>query len=131
MCYYVVCFYVLYVFFVFLLLPGQQTFKQITHTRERSLTDDEKNLHQDVADTRRVSCRRAAVLPVLHGREADIIGNGDGHVEGGQQDQPVPAGLERTVVEEDETGLLDVGHLVLRNRVCIGSKNPLDVMRGK
>lgn len=92
---------------------------------ELQLTDDEKDLHQDVADARRVSSRRAAVLPYLYGSEANVVGNGDGYVEGGQQDQPIPAGLERTVVQEDQTGLLDISHLILRDGVSIGSKNTL------
>ena len=94
------------------------------------LTNDEKYLHQDVADTRGVTRRRAAVLSHLHGGEADVVGHGDGHVEGGQQDQPIPAGLERAVVKEDEAGLLDVGHLVLRHRVGVGSKDALHSAHG-
>lgn len=74
-----------------------------------------------------MTCRRWAVLSYLHRGEADVVGNGDGHVEGRQQDQPIPAGLERTVVEEDETRLLNVRHLVLWDRVGVGSENILDV----
>lgn len=92
---------------------------------EVQLTDDKEDLHQDVADARRAPSRCATILSYLHGGEADVVGDGDGYVEGGQQDQPIPAGLERTVVQEDEAGLLDVSHLVLGDRVGVGSKNAL------
>lgn len=99
--------------------------KQFGQTPKSNLTDDEKDLHQDVADARRVAGRGAAVLSHLHRREANVVRNGDGHVEGGQQDQPIPAGLERAVVKEDEARLLDVRHFVLRDRVCVGSEDAL------
>lgn len=92
---------------------------------EVSLTDNKEYLHQDITDTRGVSCSWAAVLSYLHRSEADIVWNSDGNVEGGQQYQPIPAGFERTIVEEDETGLLDIRHFVLWDRVSIGSKNTL------
>lgn len=95
-------------------------------THETSLTNDEKDLHQDVTDARGVARCGAAVLPYLHRGEADVVGNGDGHVEGGQQDQPIPAGLERTVVKEDEARLLDLCYLVFWDGVRIGSEDTLD-----
>lgn len=93
---------------------------------QSNLTDDEKYLHQDIADTRRVAGRGAAVFSHLHRREANVVGNSNGYVEGGQQDQPIPAGLECSVVKEDEARLLDVRHFVLRDRVCVGSENALE-----
>lgn len=104
--------------------------KELYTTCETSLTDDEKYLHQDIADAWRVTRCWAAVLSYLHRGEAHVVGNGDGYVEGGQQDQPIPAGLERTVVKEDEAGLLDVRHLVLWDRVGVGPKNTLDMLYG-
>lgn len=53
-------------------------------TQKPRRTDDEEDLHQDVAHAGRVACRRATVLPYLHSGEADIVGHRDGHVEGGQ-----------------------------------------------
>jgi len=98
----------------------------VLETSQRGLTYDKKYLHQYIADTWRVSSRWDAILSYLHTSEADVVGNSDGYVEGGQQDQPVPAGLERTIVKEDETGLLDVSHLILWDRVSVGSKNTLE-----
>ncbi|TNN70252.1 hypothetical protein EYF80_019466 [Liparis tanakae] len=97
---------------------------------EAQEAEEAHRLQQDIAAARRVARRGAAVLSYLRRGEADVVGNGDGDVEGGQQDQPIPAGLERTVVEEDETRLLDVRHLVLRDRVRIGSQETLDLSLG-
>lgn len=72
-------------------------------------TKDEEHLHSDVADDGAAGSREA----VLCACEADVVGDGDGHVEGGQQDEPVPEGLEDAVVEQDEAGLLHRGHFVL------------------
>lgn len=94
-------------------------------TQNFCLTNDEKYLHQDVADTRGVTRRRAAVLSHLHRSEADVVWNGDGHVEGRQQDQPIPTSLECAIVKEDEAGLLDVGYLVLWDWVGVGAKDAL------
>ena len=84
------------------------------------LTQNEQDLHEDVADARRApggaAAAAAALVPPPHHREAHVIGHGDGHVEGRQQDQPIPAGLEGAVVEEDEAGLLNGCHFVLRDR---------------
>lgn len=88
-------------------------------------TDDEEDLHQDVAHTGWIACRRAAVFPYLYSSEADIVGHSDGHIEGSQQDQPIPPGLEGAVVKEDEAWLLDVRHLVFRDWVGIGTEDTL------
>lgn len=88
-------------------------------------TDDEEDLHQDVAHARWIACRRGAVLPYLYGSEADIVGHSDGHIEGSQQDQPIPPGLEGAVVKEDKARLLDVRHLVFRDWVGIGTEDTL------
>lgn len=103
-----------------------ETYDPLGQTHKSDLTDNEKDLHQDVADTRRVAGRGATVFSHLHRREANVVGNSNGYVEGGQQDQPIPAGLERAVVKEDEARLLDVCHFVLRDRVCVGSENALE-----
>lgn len=62
------------------------------------LTYNKEHFHCDVAyDGGAPSCDRVVV-----GREADVVGHGDCHVEGSQQDQPVPQGFRHTVVEQDE-----------------------------
>ena len=79
-----------------------------------SRTEHEEDLHQDVADTGGAPrAAPAALVPPPHHGEAHVIGHGHRHVEGGQQDQPIPAGFEGAVVEQDEAGLLDGGDLVL------------------
>lgn len=88
-------------------------------------TYDEEDLHQNVAHTGWIACRRAAVLPYLYSSEAHIVGHSDGHIEGSQQDQPIPPSLEGAVVKEDEARLLDVCHLVLRDWIGIGAEDTL------
>lgn len=88
-------------------------------------TDDEEDLHQDVAHTGRIACRRTAVLPYLYSSEADIVGHSDGHIESSQQDQPIPPSLEGAIMKEDEARLLDVRYLVFRDWVGIGAKDTL------
>lgn len=72
------------------------------------LTYDEQDLHRDVADS------GAAGHVIVIADEAHVVGHGHGHVEGGEQDQPIPAGFEGAVVKQDELGLLGVRNLVLR-----------------
>lgn len=72
------------------------------------LTYDEQDLHRDVADG------GAAGYVVVITDEAHVVGHCHGHVEGGEQDQPIPAGFEGAVVKQDELGLLGVCYLVLR-----------------
>lgn len=100
-------------------------FNQLPQCIVKVSTDDEEDLHQDVAHTGRIARRRAAVLPYLYCSEANIVGHSDGHIEGSQQDQPIPPGLEGAVVKEDEARLLDVGHLVFWYWVCIGAQDTL------
>lgn len=70
-------------------------------------TDDEEYLHCDITDG------RAASQVVVIADEAHVVGDRHGNVEGGEQNQPVPAGFEGAVVKQDELGLFDVCHLVL------------------
>ena len=46
--------------------------------------------------------------------EGGVVGHHDGDVEGGEEDNQVPAGLEHPVVGEDEARLLNAGRFVLR-----------------
>lgn len=100
--------------------------KQLGQTHKSNPTDNEKDLHQDVTDAGRVAGRGTAIFSHLHRREANVVGDSDGDVEGGQQDQPIPAGFERAVMEEDKARLLDVRHFVLRDWVCVGSEDALE-----
>lgn len=70
------------------------------------LTDDEERLDNNVAD-------HADAVGV---NEAGVVGHDDGYVEGGDQDQPIPAGLEHAVVRQDEAGLLEGAGLVFGQR---------------
>lgn len=70
-------------------------------------TDDEEYLHGNIADS------RATREVVVVADEAHVVRDRHGHVERGEQDQPVPAGFERAVVQQDEFGLFDVCDLVL------------------
>lgn len=73
------------------------------------LTYDKEHFHYDVADDGGArSCDSVVV-----GREADVVGHSDSHVEGSQQDEPVPQGLRHTVVQQNEAWLLHCCHLVL------------------
>ena len=61
-----------------------------------ALTNDKKPLYDNIAD---------------HGRairidETSVVGDDDSHIERGNQDQPVPAALEGTIMGQDESGLL-------------------------
>lgn len=76
-------------------------------------TDDEEHLHGDVAANCAVAHELMMVAGVGVTDEADVVGHGHGHVESGQQDQPVPHGLEDAVVQQDEAGLPHRRHLVL------------------
>ena len=72
-------------------------------------TDDEQYLHGDVSD--------GGAPGLVHvADKTHVVGHRHGHVEGGQQDQPVPARLEGAEVQEDEFGFLGVGDLVLGQR---------------
>lgn len=46
--------------------------------------------------------------------KADIERHGDGYVEGRQQNEPVPQGLEDAVMQQNEARLLHSRHFVLR-----------------
>lgn len=72
------------------------------------LTEDEEHLHGDVAD-KGVSGSDGGVVII---READIVGDGDRNVEGGEEDEAVPDGLGHAVVEEEAAGPPHGGHLV-------------------
>lgn len=56
-------------------------------------TDDEEYLHCNVTDS------RAASQVVIIADEAHVVGDRDGNVEGGEQNQPVPASFEGAVVK--------------------------------
>lgn len=57
------------------------------------LTYDEQYLHCDVAD----SCAAGQVVVIAD--EAHVVGHRHGHVEGGQQNQPIPTSFEGAVVK--------------------------------
>lgn len=72
------------------------------------LTQDEEHLHCDVAD-KGVSGRDGGVVIT---READVVGDSDSNVEGGEEDEAVPDGLGDAVVKEEAAGPPHGGHLV-------------------
>lgn len=74
-------------------------------------TQHEEDLHTQVAGAGGAAGGRRP--PLGASAHADAVGDGDGHVEGGEQHEPVPARLEGPVVQQDEGGLADGGHLVL------------------
>lgn len=76
----------------------------------RPPTDDKKHLHCYVTDDGGACSRDRVIVR----READIVGDGDSHVEGSQQDQPIPQSLGDAVVEQNEARLLHRRHFVLR-----------------
>lgn len=45
-------------------------------------------------------------------READVVGDSDSNVEGGEEDEAIPDGLGDAVVEEEAAGPPHGGHLV-------------------
>lgn len=88
-----------------LLVP--QLVRKVREIFSKQLTDDEENLHCDVTDS------RAACQVIIIADEAHVVGHRDGHVERGQQNQPVPPCLERAVMKEDEFGFPGICDLVL------------------
>lgn len=66
-------------------------------------TDYEEHLHCDVAAYSAVTDERVIVAAFGVTDKADVVRHGHGHVKGGQQNQPVPHGLEDAVVQQDET----------------------------
>lgn len=70
-------------------------------------TNDEQNLYTDVADS------RAAGHVVIVSDETHVVRHRHSYVERSEQNQPVPACFERTVVKQDEFGLLGICHFVL------------------
>lgn len=77
-----------------------------------ALTQDEEHLHGDVADKGVPGSDGGVVIA----READVVGDGDCNVEGGEEDEAIPDGLGDAVVEEEAAGPLHGGHLVLGHR---------------
>lgn len=75
----------------------------------KGLTQNEEHLHGDVTD-KGVSRSDGGVVVT---READIVGDGDRNVEGGEENETVPDGLGDAVVEEEAAGPPHGGHLVL------------------
>lgn len=73
-------------------------------------TYNEQYLHSDVTD-----CRAAGHLVVI-ADETHVVRHRHGDIEGGQQDQPIPTGLECAVVQQDEFGLLGICYFVLWQR---------------
>lgn len=73
------------------------------------LTQDEEHLHGDVTD-KGVSGSDGGVIVA---QEADIVGDGDRDVEGGEEDEAIPHSLGDAVVEEEAAGPPHGGHLVL------------------
>jgi hypothetical protein len=78
----------------------------------RSLTQDEEHLHGNVTD-KGVSRSDGGVIIT---QEADIVGDGDCNVEGGEEDEAIPDSFGDAVVEEEAAGPPHRGHLVLRHR---------------
>lgn len=66
---------------------------EVHHSAVLQLTYDEQYLHCDVTD----SCAAGQVVVVAN--EAHIVGHRDSHVEGGQQNQPIPTSFEGAVVK--------------------------------
>ena len=52
--------------------------------------------------------------------ECSIVRHHNGHINGGQEDQDVPAGLEHAIVAEDPARLLGGRCLVLGKRLDVG-----------
>lgn len=77
-------------------------------------TDNEEKLHCYVTAHGAATDRRLVITVLVMTDKTDIIRHRDRNVESRQQDQPVPQGLGDAVVQQDETGLLHSGHLVLR-----------------
>lgn len=73
------------------------------------LTQDEEHLHGDVTD-KGVSGSDGGVIVA---QEADIVGDGDRDVEGGEEDEAIPNSLGDAVVEEEAAGPPHGGHFVL------------------
>lgn len=73
------------------------------------LTQDEEHLHGDVTD-KGVSGSDGGVIVA---QEADIVGDGDRDVEGGEEDEAIPYSLGDAVVEEEAAGPPHGGHFVL------------------
>lgn len=72
------------------------------------LTQYEEHLHGDVTDEG-VPGRDGGVIIA---QEADIVGDGDRNVEGGEEDEAIPYSLGDAVVEEEAAGPPHRGHLV-------------------
>ena len=51
--------------------------------------------------------------------EGGVVGDHDGHVDGGEEDEKVPAGLGDTVVRENPAGLFGHGRFVLGQRLNV------------
>ena len=81
---------------------------------ERIVTEYEKQLHGDVTAFSAVTDERVVVAALVVTGKADVVRHGDSHVEGRQQNEPIPQGLGDAVVQQDETGLLHGRNLVLR-----------------
>lgn len=54
------------------------------------------------------------LLRLVH--EGGVVGDHDGDIKGGKEDNQIPAGLEHPVMGQDEAGFLDAGCFVLRER---------------
>lgn len=67
------------------------------------LTENEKHFHSNVTDGGAAGSGGAVVTL----REANVVRDGHRNVKRGQQDKPVPASFEGTVMQEDEAGFLD------------------------
>lgn len=74
------------------------------------LTQDEEHLHGDVTDE---SVPGSDGGVVIIAQEADIVGDSDRNVEGGEEDEAIPDSLGDAVVEEEAAGPPHGGHLVL------------------
>lgn len=73
------------------------------------LTQNEEHLHSNVAD-KSVSRSDGGVVIA---QEADVVGDSDRNVEGGEEDEAIPDSLGDAVVEEEAAGPPHGGHLVL------------------
>jgi hypothetical protein len=72
--------------------------------QQQVLTDYEEHFDDNVTDHRRP----------IDVDEARVVGNDYCHVKGRDEDQPVPAGFEATVMAQDELRLFDRRRFVFR-----------------
>ena len=78
---------------------------------------DEQDVHHDVHHVQRVARVATRSVPVLVHQERRGVRREDGRVQDQEQDDPVPEGFERAVVQQDPPGFLRELELVLWQHV--------------